>query len=171
MDVKCIKNFPKEGVSFYDISSLLIDHNLFSCVIDKLSNPFIGKVDVVCAIESRGFIFGSCVAQKLGVGFFMARKAGKLPGNTKVVEYTSEYSTNKLEVQENAILPGQRVLIVDDVLATGGTVNACCSLIKQLGGIVSGISIVIEIESLNGRKTLPKDIVHAVQISRTESSF
>ncbi|MDO8672289.1 MAG: adenine phosphoribosyltransferase [Dehalococcoidia bacterium] len=153
--IRDIPDFPKEGIIFKDITTLLKDGDAFKVVIDDLTEKFADKkIDKVVCMESRGFIFGAPLAYNLGAGFVPVRKLGKLPAETISVEYTLEYGTNTLEMHKDAIGQGERVLVVDDLLATGGTVNATISLVEQLGGNVVGIAFLIELSFLDGRNSL-----------------
>ncbi|MCI0634143.1 MAG: adenine phosphoribosyltransferase [Actinobacteria bacterium] len=153
--VRDVPDFPQEGVVFKDITPLLADELAFSTVIDLIVVHFgRGNVDKVVGIEARGFILASPVAYHFGAGFVPVRKAGKLPWQTEAAEYELEYGTATLEIHRDAIAPGERVLIVDDVLATGGTARAAAGLVEQIGGKVVGISCLIELEFLHGREKL-----------------
>jgi adenine phosphoribosyltransferase len=153
--IREIKNFPTEGVLFKDITTLLKDPPAFRYVVDRLVERHkTSRVDLVVGIESRGFIFGGVIAHQLGAGFVPVRKLGKLPGKTIEVEYELEYGRDALAIHEDAIKPGQRVLAVDDLLATGGTMAATLRLIEQLGGHVVGVTFLIELAFLKGREKL-----------------
>jgi adenine phosphoribosyltransferase len=153
--VRDVPDFPQEGVVFKDITPLLADELAFSTVIDLIVVHFgRGNVDKVVGIEARGFILASPVAYHFGAGFVPVRKAGKLPWQTEAAEYELEYGTATLEIHRDAIAPGERVLIVDDVLATGGTARAAVRLVEQIGGKVVGISCLIELGFLHGREKL-----------------
>jgi adenine phosphoribosyltransferase len=153
--IRDVPDFPKPGVVFKDITPLLADEVAFSTVIDLIVVHFgRGNVDKVCGIEARGFIVAAPVAYHFGAGFVPLRKAGKLPWQTVSVSYTLEYGEESLEVHRDLIEPGERVLIVDDVLATGGTAAAAADLVTQLGGTVQGIACVIELGFLGGRSQL-----------------
>jgi adenine phosphoribosyltransferase len=153
--IRDIKDFPTEGILFKDITTLLKDGPAFRAVVDLLSDKYRDEqIDVVVGIESRGFIFGGPVAHQLGAGFVPVRKLGKLPGKTIEVEYELEYGRDALAMHEDAIKPGQRVLAVDDLLATGGTMAATLRLVEQLGGKVVGVSFLIELAFLRGRDKL-----------------
>ena len=153
--VRDIPDFPKEGVVFKDITPLLADELAFSTVIDLIVVHFgRGNVDKVVGIEARGFILASPVAYHFGAGFVPVRKAGKLPWQTEAAEYELEYGTATLEIHRDAVAAGERVLIVDDVLATGGTARATAKLVEQIGGKVVGISCLIELGFLHGRDKL-----------------
>lgn len=148
-----VPDFPQPGILFRDITPLLGDGAALRMSVDELAGAF-PKVDVVVGIESRGFILGAPVAYALGVGMVLARKEGRLPRETAREEYDLEYGTNTLEIHADALLPGQRVLIVDDVLATGGTAAATAKLVERLGGDVAGIAVLIELEGLGGKERL-----------------
>lgn len=151
--IRDIPDFPQPGVLFRDITPLLADPAAFRSAIDGMAAPFAGIQHVV-AIESRGFILGAPVAYRLGAGLVLVRKVGKLPAATLREEYGLEYGSNTVEIHEDAIRPGERVVIVDDVLATGGTVRAAANLVERLGASVVGISLLIEIGFLGGRERL-----------------
>lgn len=159
--VRAIPDFPIPGVLFRDITPLLSHSEGFHTAVALLASPFDG-IDVVVAIESRGFILGAPVALELGAGFVPVRKVGRLPFETIRTEYELEYGTNTLEVHRDAIRPGQRVLIVDDLLATGGTVAAAISLVNELGGEVAGVSVLAELGFLNGRDRIPGVEIHSL---------
>jgi adenine phosphoribosyltransferase len=153
--IRDIKDFPTEGILFKDITTLLKDAKAFKSVIDQLATDYIqSRVEVVVGIESRGFIFGGALAHELGVGFVPVRKLGKLPAKTIEVEYELEYGRDALAMHEDAIAPGQRVLVVDDLLATGGTMMATLRLVEQAGGVVVGVAFLIELAFLHGRSKL-----------------
>jgi adenine phosphoribosyltransferase len=161
--IRDIPDFPKPGVLFRDITPLLADPQGLALSIELLANPFRGKgIDVVVGAESRGFIFGTAVACAISAGFQVVRKPKKLPFKTVSMSYDLEYGTDTLEMHADAIRPGQRVLIVDDVLATGGTMRACVDLVKQLGGTVAGIAVMIELAFLKGREKVRPHDVHSV---------
>ena len=161
--IRDIKDFPTEGVLFKDITTLLKDGPAFRSVVDHLSSRYAReRVDVVVGIESRGFIFGGAVAHQLGAGFVPVRKLGKLPGKTIEVEYELEYGRDALAIHEDAIQAGQRVLAVDDLLATGGTMAATLRLIGQLGGVVVGVAFMIELAFLHGRAKLKNHPLHSL---------
>jgi adenine phosphoribosyltransferase len=151
---RTIQDFPKKGVVFKDITTLLQNGGVYRQAIHALADQFSGKIDVVVCIEARGFLIGSPMAYELGVGIVPVRKIGKLPSKTHKIEYALEYGTDSLEIHQDAIKPEQRVLIVDDVLATGGTCKAVIDLIRKMEGEVIGCSFLIEIESLKGRAKL-----------------
>ncbi len=153
--IREIPDFPKPGILFYDITTLLKDPEGFRTTVDLLSEAFVGEhVDRVVGIEARGFIFAPALAYKLGAGFIPMRKSNKLPAPTESVTYTLEYGTDRLEIHKDAIEPGHRVLIIDDLLATGGTAKAAIELVEKLGGQVVGVGFVIELEFLKGRQRL-----------------
>lgn len=153
--IRSVPNFPKEGILFYDITTLLKDPAALQESIKQLADHYRDvEVDVVIGIESRGFIFGMTLAYELGTGFVPVRKPGKLPAETIAESYTLEYGTNTLELHIDAIKSGQRVLVVDDLLATGGTAKATCALVERLGGEVIGLAFVIELSFLKGREKL-----------------
>ena len=153
--IREVPDFPKPGINFYDITTLLKDGAGLRGVIDSFRTHYSGTApDVVLGIEARGFIFAPALAYSLGVGFVPVRKPRKLPAACERVEYALEYGTDVLEIHRDAIEPGQRVLIVDDVLATGGTAAAVTQLVEKLGGTVAGLGFAIELDFLNGRKKL-----------------
>jgi adenine phosphoribosyltransferase len=161
--IRDIKDFPTEGILFKDITTLLKDGPAFRYVIDELAGRYRGSaVDVVVGIESRGFIFGGALAHQLGAGFVPVRKLGKLPGKTIEVEYELEYGRDALAIHEDAIRTGQRVLVVDDLLATGGTMAATMRLVQQLGGVTVGVAFLIELAFLNGRAKLKDLPLHSL---------
>ena len=160
--IRDIPDFPKPGILFKDITPVLADPALFRAVIAALANTHRGAADTVVGIESRGFIFGAPLALELGLPFVPIRKPGKLPYKTRRVEYQLEYGTDSLEAHEDAIGHGHRVLICDDVLATGGTAAGAADLVRQLGGTVVGATFLIELGFLGGRAKLPGLDVHAL---------
>lgn len=154
--IREIPDFPKPGILFYDITTLLKDKQGLHDTIDALCTHYSGQgIDIVLGIEARGFIFAPAIAYALNAGFVPVRKPKKLPAACERVEYALEYGTDILEVHRDAIQPGQRVLIIDDVLATGGTAAATTRLVEQLGGKVAGLGFAIELDFLNGRDRLP----------------
>jgi adenine phosphoribosyltransferase len=153
--IREVPDFPKQGILFYDITTLLKDKTGFAQLIDLFSEHYIGKqIDLILGMEARGFIFGPALAYRLNAGFVPVRKPGKLPAATVKVEYELEYGSNALEVHQDAIEQGQRVLIVDDLLATGGTAEATARLATSLGGQIAGLAFVVELDFLNGRDKL-----------------
>jgi len=155
--IRNIPDFPKKGIIFRDISTLLQDKQAFSHAIDQLSERYADKrIDQVAAIESRGFIFGGALADRLDAGFVPVRKLGKLPYETVKKDYMLEYGYATLEMHKDAIKPGEQVLIVDDLAATGGTLLATCGLVEKVGGIVAGIAVLIELSFLKPRAKFSK---------------
>ena len=153
--IRNVPDFPVEGIQFKDITTLLQDPVPFSGSVEALLAHYgEQEIDVVVGIESRGFIWGAVLAYELGVGFVPVRKPGKLPAETIRAEYTLEYGTNALEMHKDAIQPGQKVLVIDDLLATGGTAQATCELVEKLGGEIVGVAFLIELTFLNGREKL-----------------
>jgi len=153
--IREVPDFPKPGILFYDITTLLKDRDGFRGVIDGLKNHYRrAHVDVVLGIEARGFIFAPALAYALGAGFVPVRKPKKLPAETVSVTYDLEYGADSLEMHKDAVQPGNRVLIVDDLLATGGTASAAARMVRQVGGIVAGTGFVVELTFLNGRQKL-----------------
>jgi adenine phosphoribosyltransferase len=153
--IREIPDFPKPGILFYDITTLLKDPTGFREAIDEMLAPYRDdRIEIVVGMESRGFIFSAPLALELGAGFVPVRKLGKLPGETYSVEYALEYGSNTLEIHRDAIEKGQRVLIVDDLLATGGTVAGTIELVERLGGEVAGLAFLIELDFLKGRDRL-----------------
>ncbi|HVT91589.1 MAG TPA: adenine phosphoribosyltransferase [Bryobacteraceae bacterium] len=153
--IREVPDFPKAGILFYDITTLLKDKTGLKSVVDGLSDLYRHSgADVVVGIEARGFIFAPAVAYALGAGFVPVRKPKKLPAEVQRIEYALEYGTDSLEIHKDAIQPGQKVVVIDDVLATGGTAAAVCRLIQQLGGSVAGLGFVLELDFLNGRSRL-----------------
>ena len=161
--IRSVPDFPKAGILFYDITTLLQDAAGFHAAIDSLAIPFQDQgIEVVVAVESRGFIFGAAVADRIGAGFTPVRKPGKLPSTTVSCSYALEYGTDSLEMHRDAVRQGQRVLIVDDLLATGGTARATTDLVKELGGEVYALAFLIELAALNGRQRLAGERIHSV---------
>ncbi len=153
--IRGVPDFPIEGILFYDITTLLKDPQGLAAVIRALIEQYRdAQIDIVAGIESRGFMFATPLALELGAGFVPIRKPGKLPAAAIHREYALEYGNNRLEIHTDAIQPGQRVLIIDDLLATGGTSKASAELVEELGGIVAGLAFVVELAFLNGRRTL-----------------
>ena len=161
--IRNVPDFPKPGILFYDVTTLLRDADGFKLAIDAMTEPYKDAgIGLVVGIESRGFILGAAVADRLGAGFVPVRKLGKLPAATVRATYALEYGTDSLEMHRDAIHDGQRVLIVDDLLATGGTSRATVDLVRQLGGDVAGLAFLIELVGLNGRARLEGEQVMAV---------
>jgi adenine phosphoribosyltransferase len=153
--IREVPDFPKQGILFYDITTLLKDKRGFAMLIDALAEHYINKnIDLVLGMEARGFIFAPALAYRLNAGFVPVRKPGKLPAATAKYDYALEYGTNTLEIHKDAIQHGQRVLIVDDLLATGGTAEATTKLASSLGGKIAGLSFVVELDFLKGREKL-----------------
>ncbi|MAX26594.1 MAG: adenine phosphoribosyltransferase [Phycisphaeraceae bacterium] len=162
--IKDVQDYPKPGIVFKDITPLLASPKGLAMSVEQMANPFRGKgIDVVVGAESRGFIFGTAIAQALSAGFVPIRKPGKLPREIRSMEYELEYGKDKLEIHADAVKPGQKVLMVDDLLATGGTLDACCQLIDGLGGEIVGITVLLELSFLPGRDKVKRfGDVHAV---------
>lgn len=160
--VRNVADFPGPGVLFKDITPVLADHGAFAAAVNGLAAPFRGTVDVVAAIEARGFIFGAPVAVALGVGLVPLRKVGKLPGPTVSESYALEYGTATLEMHADALVEGQRVLLVDDVIATGGTAAAARRLADRAGATVVGVAALIELTELDGRRHLHGIDIHVL---------
>ena len=161
--IRAIEDFPIPGITFRDITPLLANPNLLRLTVHQLVFPFIDQdIDHVAGMEARGFIFGSLCAQELNVGFIPLRKPGKLPFTTTSVPYSLEYADNTLEAHTDALNPGDRVLIVDDLIATGGTAAASCQLVESLGGNVVACVFVIELDDLNGRQVLAGHSIHSL---------
>jgi adenine phosphoribosyltransferase len=153
--IRSVPDFPIEGILFYDITTMLKKPEAFKASIDQLMERYQDtEIDQVVGVESRGFIFGPTLAYKLGAGFVPVRKPGKLPAEKLAESYELEYGTNVLEIHTDAIEPGQKVLVVDDLLATGGTAKATCNLVERLGGQIVGVAFVIELNFLKGRDDL-----------------
>jgi len=161
--IREIPDFPKPGILFYDITTLLKDADAFREVIDRMAEMVKDeRIDLVVGMESRGFIFAAPLADRLGAGFVPVRKLGKLPAETLEVEYDLEYGTATLEIHRDAIKAGQRVLIVDDLLATGGTVLGTIELVSRLGGEIAGLSFMVELTALEGRAKLGEFAIHTL---------
>jgi len=158
--IREVPDFPKKGILFYDITTLLKDKVGFATLIDALAEYYLNKnIDLILGIEARGFIFGPALAYRLNAGFVPVRKPKKLPAETAKVTYDLEYGSDTLEMHKDAVHPGQRVLIVDDLLATGGTACATIQLVKSLGGDIAGLGFVVELDFLKGRQKLaPYDV-------------
>ena len=166
--IREVPDWPKPGILFYDLTTLLKDQRGFRALIDQLCEHYQGKkIDVVAGIEARGFIFAPALAYRLGAGFVPVRKPKKLPWKTEKVTYALEYGSDSLEVHQDAVRPGQRVLICDDLLATGGTAAATVELIRKLGGEVVGTGFAVELSFLNGRSKLPVlDVFSLIQYDK-----
>jgi adenine phosphoribosyltransferase len=161
--IRHVPDFPKAGILFYDITTLLQDPVGFRGAVDSLAAPFTNQgIELVVGIESRGFVFGATVADRIGAGFVPVRKPGKLPYRSKSASYNLEYGTDSLEIHDDAVRPGQRVLIIDDLLATGGTARATTELVTGLGGDVHAVAFLVELLALNGRDRLTGFTVHSV---------
>ena len=155
--IRNIPDFPKPGIIFRDITTALKKPNVFRQIIDEIYFNFKDEnIDYIAAIESRGYLFGAPLAYKLGAGLVIIRKPGKLPSKVERIEYELEYGTDSLEIHQDAVEPGKRVLVVDDLLATGGTICAAYKLIEKIGGIVAGTAFLIELDNLKGKTHLPK---------------
>ena len=153
--IRDIADYPKPGIVFKDISPLLKNPAGLAMAVEQMANPYRGKgVELVCGAESRGFIFGTAIAQALSAGFVPIRKPGKLPYDTHAKSYDLEYGTDTLEIHTDAVAKGQKVLMVDDLLATGGTMQASCELVKQMGGDIVGVTVLIELTFRSGRDKL-----------------
>jgi adenine phosphoribosyltransferase len=154
--IREVPDYPKPGILFYDLTTLLKDKKGFHVLVNRMGEPYVNrKVDIVVGVEARGFIFAPALAYRLGAGFVPVRKPRKLPAKTAKMSYQLEYGTDTLEIHEDAISPGQHVLVSDDLLATGGTAATTIQLIRQLGGEVIGASFAVELNFLNGRAKLP----------------
>ena len=154
--IREVPDYPKPGILFYDLTTLLKDKKGFQTLIDRLCQHYEGhKIDLVAGIEARGFIFAPALAYRLKAGFVPVRKPKKLPAKTAAISYALEYGTDSLEMHEDAVKPGERVLLCDDLLATGGTAAAAIALIRKLGGVVDGAAFAVELNFLHGREKLP----------------
>jgi adenine phosphoribosyltransferase len=161
--IRHVPDFPKAGILFYDITRLLRDPQGFRFTVDMLSTPYqVQGIDAVVGIESRGFILGAAVSQRIGAGFIPIRKPGKLPAKALTASYDLEYGQDSLQIHEDAVEAGQRILIVDDVLATGGTAAAAAQLVKKLGGELHGMAFLIELLFLNGRTKIAGERIHSL---------
>lgn len=162
--IRDVPDFPKPGIVFKDFTPLLADPSGLALAVELMANPYRGKrVDIVVGAESRGFIFGTAIAQALAAGFVPIRKAKKLPRETRGITYDLEYGSDRLEVHADALVFGQNVLIVDDLLATGGTLEACCKLVEGSGARIVGVTVLIELMALNGRHRItPHAQAHSV---------
>jgi adenine phosphoribosyltransferase len=157
-----IPDFPEPGILFKDFTPLLADGPAFGAVVGDIASRYRGQVDVLVGIEARGFILAAAVAYELGLGMVPVRKAGKLPGETLKESYALEYGTAEIEVHTDAFEPGQRVLVLDDVLATGGTAEACAQLVERAGAKVAAIEVVLELGFLDGRSRLTGHVVNSI---------
>lgn len=166
--IREVPDYPKAGILFYDLTTLLKDKNGFRNLIDRLCAHYDGRpIDLVVGIEARGFILAPALAYRLNAGFVPVRKPKKLPGKTAKVSYALEYGTDSLEIHEDSVQKGQRVLLCDDLLATGGTAAAAVQLIRSLGGIVDGAAFAVELTFLNGRTKLPGlDVFSLIQYDK-----
>ena len=161
--IRNVPDFPKKGIMFKDITPVLSDIHTLRASVKEMVAPFVNSgIDIVVGIDSRGFIFVARIADMLNCSFVPVRKPGKLPWKTESVSYELEYGTDALEIHKDAIAEGQNVLIVDDLLATGGTAEATCKLVSKLGGNIKGLSVLIELEDLNGKKRLNQYNVHSL---------
>ncbi len=166
--IREVPDYPKPGILFYDLTTVLKDKLGFHNLVDQLCDHYNGhKIDVVAGIEARGFIFAPALAYRLGAGFVPVRKPKKLPAKTRSVSYALEYGTDSLELHEDAIKQGDRVIICDDLLATGGTAAAAAKLVQELGGKVEGLAFAVELTFLNGRKKIPNfDVFSLIQYDK-----
>jgi len=166
--IREVPDYPKPGILFYDLTTLLQDKDGFHVLIEKLCEKFMGKhIDIVAGIEARGFIFAPALAYRLGAGFVPVRKPNKLPWKTSQITYQLEYGTDKLEIHQDAIKSGDRVLVCDDLLATGGTAAAATELIRKLGGEIAGAAFAVELSFLRGRQKLAgTDVFSLIQYDR-----
>jgi adenine phosphoribosyltransferase len=161
--IRDVPDFPVEGILFRDITPLLGDPAALQASVEAMTEPWLGRgVDLVAAMEARGFMFGTPMALRLGAGFVPVRKEGKLPWKTRSIDYTLEYREDILHIHEDAVSPGQRVLVVDDLIATGGTAAAVVALVEQLGGEVVGVQFLVELSELGGRELLGAHEVRSV---------
>ena len=168
--IRSIPDFPKKGIVFRDITPLLADADGFKQAVEAIAKRFkAAKPEMVVGVEARGFIIGPAVALKLDAGFIPVRKPGKLPYKTKSASYQLEYGTDKIEIHADAVQPGQKVLIVDDLLATGGTAAATCDLVETMGGKIVGCAFLIELSFLNGREKLKKHDVFTLIDYKSEA--
>ena len=170
--IRSIPDFPKPGILFYDISTLLAHAKAWHETIEQMAETIKKhKPDVLAGIESRGFLLAAPLALALGTGFVMLRKQGKLPGITVRHTYALEYGTDTIEIQADAIEKGKRVVLVDDLLATGGTMKACCDLVRHLGGEIAGVAVLIELEGLGGRKQITPVFAAGFPLTSSFPSF
>jgi len=158
-----VEDFPKPGITFRDLTPVFANGEALRAVADALVAPWVGKIDAIAGVEARGFLLAAAAAYSVGLGVLVVRKPGKLPGETITESYDLEYGSTSLEVQPADFPPGTRVLVVDDILATGGTLAASTRLIERAGWRVAGVSVVLELEALNGRAALPGRDIHALQ--------
>jgi len=167
--IRDIPNFPKPGIIFKDITPLFKDAQAITYMLDSLAEPWKGRhIDVVVGAEARGFLIGPGLAERLGAGFVPIRKPGKLPADTLAHSYDLEYGSDTLEIHQDAIIENHNVLVVDDLLATGGTAKACIALVKRLKGNVIGASFIIELSFLSGRDQLPPIEIHSLLTYKTD---
>ena len=166
--IREVPDYPKPGILFYDLTTLLKDKRGFHVLVDRLCEHYNGQtLDIVAGIEARGFILGGALAYRLGAGFVPVRKPKKLPAKTRIVTYALEYGSDSLEIHEDAVQPGDRVIICDDLLATGGTAAATVKLVEQLGGKVEGLAFAVELTFLKGRAKLPGlDVFSLIQYDK-----
>lgn len=161
--IRDVPDFPKKGILFKDITTLCKDPAMFQRMVDLLGHRYVGKgIDLVVGIEARGFVVGAALAYKIGAGIVLVRKPGKLPHKTHKASYTLEYGKDSLEIHQDAIAKGQRIIVVDDLLATGGTAGAVVNLVEQMGGKIVECAFIIELEELNGRERLKPHPVHSL---------
>ena len=161
--IRDIPDFPEPGITFRDITPLVADPSALQLAVYQLLHPFLGEtINAVAGMEARGFIFGSLAAWELGVGFIPLRKPGKLPYDVQSASYDLEYGSAALEVHTDAVNPGDKILLIDDLIATGGTAEASCQLVEELGGEIIGCAFVIELDALNGRQKLANYRVHSL---------
>lgn len=160
--IRAIENYPKEGIIFRDITTLLKDKDAFKKAVDEMAAKIDKDVDKIIGVEARGFIFGAALAYKLNKGFVPARKPGKLPYDKLIESYKLEYGEDSIEIHKDAILPGEKIVIIDDLLATGGTSKACVDLVERLQGEVSSVIFLIELVDLNGREALKGTKVESI---------
>ena len=161
--IRDIPDFPKPGILFKDITPLLADPSGLSLAVELMANPWRDdRPDLVVGTESRGFIFGTAIAQSLSCGFVPVRKPGKLPAKTISVKYELEYGSDEVQMHADAVKPGQRVLMVDDLIATGGTMKAACELVTSVGGNILGVAVLIELDALGGRELIDPVMVHSL---------
>jgi len=161
--IRQIPDFPKPGINFYDLSTLFLDGAAMKSTVDRMEERFRGEqIDALAAVEARGFILGGALADRLGTGLIMLRKEGKLPGVTEPERYTLEYGEASIEVHRDAVTEGQRLVVVDDLLATGGTAAAAARLLERLGGRVEGYAFIVELGFLNGRQQLGSSSVFSL---------